>query len=188
MEVQNMKNTTQNIKNVEIHYLFSKEVPELVSDFKQFVASVNKYLLGLQNDPRYHESATRGKSKSKTVTFEDGNWKFCGKLTREGQPYTEEAIFYFRGEEIWRMERNFRLYEAAYQHEDAVTHCMLAAAAEYDAETPWRGPECILDDEVQLQYVSVYSGTDDDFTIEETIRNVYGVVLWMATCRGGYLA
>lgn len=188
MEVQNMKNTTQNIKNVKIHYFFSKEVPELVSDFKQFVASVNKYPLGLQNDPRYHKSATRGKSKGRTVTFEDGNWKFCGKLTREGQPYTEEAIFYFRGEEIWRMERHPMLLETAYQREDAVTHCMLAAAAEYDAETPWRGPQCLTDEAVQLQYESVYSGTDDDFTIEETIRDAYGVILWMATCRGGYLA
>ena len=183
-----MKNTTQNIKNAKTHYFFNRELPELVDEFKQSIASVNKYLLRLQNDPQYHSSATRGKSKSKTVTFENENWKFCGKLTRKDQPYTEEAIFYFRDKEIWRMERKSQLSEVAYQREDAIRHCMLTAAAKYDTEKPWRGPQCSLDEAVQLEYESVYSGTDDDFTIEETIRDAYGVILWMATCRGGYLA
>ena len=187
MEVQNMKNTTQNIKNVKIHYFFSKEVPELVDEFKQFVVSVNKYLIGLQNDPRYHKSATRGKSKSKNITFEDEDWKFCGKLTRKDQPYTEEAVFYYRGRKVWRMERHPMLLETAYQREEAVIHCMLTAAENYDTEMPWRGPECLIDEEVQLQYESVYSGADDDFTIEEIIRDVYGVTLWTAVCKGGYL-
>lgn len=180
-----MKNATEDI-NTNTHYFFSKETTELVDEFKSFIAQVNEYLAKLRQDTRYHASNTRGKSKCRHITIEDGDWKFFGELLRENQPYTDKAVFYYRGTEIWDMTRKSQPTNDSYQRGEDVLVCLQNAATHYNKDKPWCGPSSYHDADTKLNYNASYAGTDDHFVIEETVRDKHGILLWMATCEGGY--
>lgn len=176
-----------NLKKDTYRKFFDSGIPELVEAFKGFVVQVNDYLTAQQNDTRYHKSQTHGKSKHRHITIDDEEWRFSGELFRENQPFTDKAVFYYRGLEMWLMTRKSQFDPKAHDCKDSILACLWRAAEKYNPDRPWCGPQDFYDEETRLHYEAVYSGTDDDFVIQEAIwRDSRKNVLWSATCEGGY--
>jgi len=201
-----MKNTNSNIKT--IHPFFNQTDPELVEEFKRFVIMVNEYLCLQCDDVRYHPSNTRGQARHRMITIESSNiedkiiggktvksdlWKFSGELIREGQPYTDRATFYYRGKKMWEMKRRITMVPSDSESREngtvnRVQFCALAAAKGYNPDIPWCGPRYFTDDKTGLHYeADYYDHGAEGFTIEESIRDPFGSLLWTAVCEGGYV-
>ena len=185
-----MKNTNSNIKT--IHPFFNQTDPELVEEFKRFVIMVNEYLCLQCDDVCYHPSNTRGQAKHRNITIEDGHWKFSGELIREKHPHTDRATFYFRGKKMWEMKRRITMTPSDSESREGgavnrVQFCALAAAKGYNPDIPWCGPRYFTDDKTGLHYeADYYDHGAQGFTIEESIRDPFGSLLWTAVCEGGY--
>lgn len=188
-----MKNADTNINNIRIHPFFDQEDPELVRLFKNFVNMVNDYLCFQCEDVCYHPSMTRGKAKHRKITIQDGLWGFSGELIREDQPYTDRAVFTYCNEKIWEMKRRITMTPSDSNSHDngianRVQYCALSAAKNYNPDIPWCGPRYFTDDKTGLHYeASYYDHGEEGFTIEESIRDPFGSLLWTAVCEGGYV-
>ena len=158
--------------------------PELVDELKDFIIKINKYLVSLVNDERYHPSQTRGKSHCSNITIEDGPWSFKGKRHRGATPLVDKATISYRGREVWRISRKA---EQLRPPVDKVQCCLRGVAENYDADKPWCGPSLYLDKKTKYVYKATYSGADEDFFIKEIIYDSYGVPIWQAVCEGGYI-
>ena len=186
-----MKNANPYIKSTH-HNFFSPNDPELVEEFKRFVIMVNEYLCLQSDDVCYHASRTKGQAKHRLITIKVDLWKFSGELIREEQPYTDRATFYYRGEKMWEMRRRITMMPAGSDlGKDGVLSrvqfCALAAAKNYNPDIPWCGPRYFTDDKTGLHYEAEYYDQGvDGFSIEESIRDPYGALLWTAICEGGY--
>lgn len=169
------------------HEYFNLRVPQLREEFADFIAEVNGFLVRLTEDPRYHRSRTHGKSPTRSVTYEseDKTWIFNGKRHRGNVPYVDEATIYFRGRKAWRMVRESELMSTAHPYKDEIQHCLLEVAKNYDHDRPWCGPQRLTDRQNGLVYEAAYSGTDENFTIKESVYDEYGALLWEAVCKGG---
>lgn len=185
-----MKNANSNINTIH-QGVFIPVAPELISEFKSFVVMVNEYPCLLRDDIRYHPSRTRGQAGHRNVTICNGRWKFFGTLSRENQPYTDTAEFYYCGRKVWEMKRTitFLPSDSRFREEgimDKVQFCILGAAKNYNQDIPWCGPRYYNDSTSGLHYEARYREGDDDFSIEESISDYENNVVWAAVCKGGY--
>lgn len=164
---------------------FDFNTPKMVDELKEFIVKINKFLLGLTDDGKYHPSQTRGKSSYSKVTFEDQPWQFEGRQHRKDIPLVDKAIVNYRGKEAWRMTRRSSFITPNDQTKDDIKHCLQGAAKNYDPKLPWRGPAQFTDKQTGLIYRALYSGTDQSFVIRETIYDPHGAPLWEGLCTGG---
>ena len=172
------------------YVIFNKENPELVKEFKQFIIKVNKYLTEQANDPEYHPSRTRGKSKTKNLTIKENEWELIGKQQHENPPLTDEVSIYYNGTLVWNMKRTSALRDSEDLNKDAamdrVQHCLREVYENFDRDRPWCGPRYYTD-ERGLHYEVVYYGDDNEFELTETIHDNLLEPLWSATCKGGFI-
>ena len=164
---------------------FDASIPELADELKDFIVKINKFLLGLTDDGKYHLSQTRGQSSYSKVTFEDQPWKFEGQRHRKDIPLVDKATIDYRGNEAWRMTRRSNFIAPNDQTKDNIKHCLQGAAKNYDPKLPWHGPAHFIDKQTGLIYKALYSGTDQSFIIRETVCDSHGAPLWEAICTGG---
>lgn len=190
-----MKNANSNIttQHTTHHGIFIPAIPGLVDDFKKFVAMVNDYLCFQQDDVCYHPSKTKGQARHRIITIGNDNWRFSGQLVREDMPYTDTAVFYYCDQKVWEMKRVITLLPSdSRSHEskidDKVRFCILAVSKNYNQDIPWCGPRYFTDVNTGLHYEAEYYSNEDDasFSIEESIRDPEGVVVWSAVCEGRY--
>ncbi len=155
------------------------------SNLSSFIIKINKYLLGLVNDERYHPSQTRGKSHCSNITIEDGPWSFKGKRHRGATPLVDKATISYRGREVWRITR--KAEQLIPRADRGVQSCLRGVAENFDMNKPWSGPSLFLDKKTGFVYKATHSGTINDFFIKEFIYDTFGALVWQAVCEGGYI-
>ena len=169
--------------------IFKRKDPEFVKEFKQLLIKINKYLTEQANDPKYHASRTRGKSKAKNLTIKEDEWEFVGKQQHENPPLTDEATVYYNDTLIWNMKRTSTLRDSENLNRDAamdsVQHCLREVSENFDRDRPWCGPRYYTDGR-GLHYEVLYFGNDEEFELIETIRDGLEDPLWSAICKGGF--
>ena len=164
---------------------FNADIPELVDQLTKFIVEVNEFLLNLTRDERYSSSRTRGKSPCSNVTFEDDPWSFQGERHRGNAPLVDYATISFRGGSVWTITRSSKLL--CFKEANNVQRCLQGAAKNYRPELPWCGPEEFYDSKTGLTYRAICFGEDKAFFISEAIYTPEGVLIWRATCKGGYV-
>lgn len=158
------------------------EYPYPKNQFRSFIEKVNKYLIDQKADKFYHgpKFAT---STPQSFTFADDVWTLIGKRHMGNEPYVDEVVVMYCGREVWGMTRQIT-YGAT---TDSVKLCMRAVAENYNKKKPWCGPDELIDKKTGMKYHAEYAGTEASFTIEETIADASGKLVYSARCEGGYI-
>ena len=180
-----MKNTTAHVNTAPL--VFDQDNPNSVEQLKKFVKMINEYRSWLSDDVCYHQSQTRGQSKHRRVTIWSDHWRFLGELLYESPPYTHTAVISYCGGIVWTMKRVITLGESLPDDTiSKVKFCITNAAKHYRENCPWCGLENYTDPSTGYHYeATYYNQGKDGFSIEESIRDPYGTLLWSAVCEGG---
>lgn len=166
---------------------FNSDIPELEQELKNFIVQINDFLVYLVEDAKYHKSRTHGQSATCDIVYEKSPWFFKGRRHRDNMPYTDEAIIIFREQTAWRMVRKSKVTDIGDLFNGDTQHCLREVAKNCDPNRPWCGPSKFVDAQTGLTYEANYRGTDKKFEIKETVRDDCGVLIWQATCEGGYV-
>lgn len=158
------------------------EYPYPKIQFRSFIKKVNEYLIDQKTNRLYHgpKFAT---NTPQSFTFADGVWTLIGKRHVGNEPYVDEVTVMYCGRSVWGMTRQTTYGTTT----DSVKLCMREVAKNYDKEKPWCGPSELIDKKTGMKYQAEYTGTEAGFTIEETITDTFGKVIYSARCEGGYI-
>lgn len=119
--------------------------------------------------------------KSKTLIFEDGDWKYHDNYFG-GEPYGGREVVFFQGLPVYMMVYYGRVAEDV-SDVQAVYKILQGALRLIPEERPYRGPKEFSQDD--LKYTNVFEGEVDNFSGEEMITFEDGREIYKAKYIGG---
>jgi hypothetical protein len=120
---------------------------------------------------------------SSTLTFEDGDWRYCDNYFG-GEPFGGREVVFFKNQPVYMMVYYGGVAERVADIKE-VYKFLRAALMLVPKGKPFRGPRKHMADD--FEYLNTYEGEIDNFFGEETIKLADGKEIYRAKYSGGFV-